>query len=382
MPESLPPDLLDLRERCDAFLRDELHPMEHTLHLGPDDPVPPEVEDWVRTASRQADLFGLTQPRDLGGQEAGALALTVVRESLAASGLRLAAYVLGPGPGALRNVSDELRDSHLAPVMLGDKRGAFAFTEPQGAHHPTSARRDGDDFVVHGSKAYVTGGERADFYVVVVRVQEDELAPGGTALLVIDREQQGVHIEESFRSLDGSEHVSLHFHDVRVPQSRLIGTVGEGMPRALRNIGDVRLALAAQASGYCIWTLEHVEQHLRQPHRSGSPLADKESIRLRFADLRIEAYVARATLYRTARLVDSGENCVNEVMATKIFCTETVGRTVDAAIQLVGGRGLVHGHPLERLYRRVRALRLAEGASDLLRLQIARGRFELGKGRL
>jgi alkylation response protein AidB-like acyl-CoA dehydrogenase len=105
-------------------------------------------------------------------------------------------------------------------------------------------------------------------------------------------------------------------------------------------------------------------------------------VRLRFADARIDAFAARSMLYRTARIVDAGENAVNETIATKVFATEAAGRVVDAALQLEGAGALVEGHPLERLYREVRALRFAEGASDVLRLGLARGRLELEKGRL
>ncbi|MDX1384593.1 MAG: acyl-CoA dehydrogenase family protein [Thermoanaerobaculia bacterium] len=382
MPDRLPAELADLRHRLHHFLDDELLPMEHTLHLGPDDPVPPEVADWTRQRSREAGFFGMTQPEDLGGSGAGPLALTVVREALAESDLRLAAFVLGPSPGVLAAAEGELRRTHLRPVLDGERRSAFAFTEPQDAHHPTSARRDGDDLVVHGSKAFVTGGADADFYLTLVRVAEDGDLPAGTAMIVIDRDAPGVHIEEEFHSLDGSHHVSLHFHDTRVPKSHVVGAIGEGMPRALGNIGEVRLALAAQACGICMFVLESLVDHLRASHRSGTPLGDRESIRLRYGEMRTRAYAARSMLYRTARLAAAGENTVNEVMATKVFCVESVGCIVDQAIQMVGGRGLIHGHPLERLYRRVRALRLAEGASDLLRLQIARGRLELDKGRI
>ncbi|HJL62232.1 MAG TPA: acyl-CoA dehydrogenase family protein, partial [Pseudomonadales bacterium] len=118
------------------------------------------------------------------------------------------------------------------------------------------------------------------------------------------------------------------------------------------------------------------------PHRTGTPLGDKEGVRLRFADMRIETYVARSALYRTARIVDSGDNSVNETIATKVFCTETAGRVVDWGVQLVGGQALVEGHPLQKLYRQVRALRFVEGASDLLRINLAKGRLELEKGRL
>ena len=183
-------------------------------------------------------------------------------------------------------------------------------------------------------------------------------------------------------NLDGGHHVSLVFEDVRAPIANVIGKIGEGLPRALRNISDVRLAMAAESTGLAIWTIDFTTERLRQPHRSGSPLGEREAIRLRFADMRIETYAARSMLYRTARLADAGENVINEVMATKIFATEMVGRVVDGAVQLFGGRALIQGHPLEKLYRRVRSMRLAEGASDLLRLNLSKGRLELNKGRL
>ena len=108
----------------------------------------------------------------------------------------------------------------------------------------------------------------------------------------------------------------------------------------------------------------------------------KDVVRWHYANCRIKAYAARSMLYRTSRLADAGENIINEAMACKAFATEGIGEIVDTAIQLVGGTALVEGHPLERLYRKVRAWRLAEGASDILRLNIGRGILELGKGRI
>jgi alkylation response protein AidB-like acyl-CoA dehydrogenase len=140
--------------------------------------------------------------------------------------------------------------------------------------------------------------------------------------------------------------------------------------------------VSAQATGMCMWVLDFVEQHLLAPHRSGTPLGEREGVRLRFADMRIETYAARSALYRTARLAETGENIVNETIATKVFCTETAGRVVDQGVQLVGGQALVRGHPLERLYRQVRSLRLVEGANDLLRINLVKGKLELEKGRV
>jgi acyl-CoA dehydrogenase len=393
MPETLPPDVQDLVARTRRLIED-LRPIEGALPRDPTIPVSAPVRARVRELARDAGLYALAQPSELGGLDAGPLALVAVRETLAAAHLRVARWVLGSDPGALREAEGELRSLYLEPVLRGEKRAAFAFTEPQDAPAPTSARREGDAFVVDGAKSFVTGGAEADFFLVVVRVADDaaggagagasrEGKPGSrTALLAVDRDLAGVSIEREFGSLDGGRHVALRFAGARVPASRVVGAIGEGMPRALRQIGDTRLAVAAAASGGCLWALGALDRHLRAPHRGKAPLGELESVRLRYGELRARVYAARSALYRTARLAEAGESVVSETMAAKLIATETLGAVVDQAIQLVGGEALVSGHPLERLYREARSLRLAEGASDLLLLQIARGALELEKGRL
>ena len=383
MPETLSPELRDLAERARRLLDDELRPLEAALDDDPTAPVPASVRARALELARRAGLYTLTQPVELGGAGAGPLAATVVREAIGAAHLRLARWVLGPDPGALRHVEGDLRRLYLEPVLRGEKRSAFAFTEPQDAPAPTRAVIEGDTLVVHGAKSYVTGGAEADFFLTIVRVEDGQGAPaGGTALLAIDRGLPGVVVAREFTSLDGGRHVALRFEGARVPASRVVGALGEGMPRALRAIGDTRLAVAALAVGKSRWTLDWLTRHLRLPHRGKAPLGNLESIRLRYGELRVQVYAARSVLYRTARLTEAGENVVNETMAAKVLATETLGAVADQAIQLVGGEALVNGHPLERLYREARSLRLAEGASDLLRLQIARGALELDKGRL
>ncbi len=367
MPESISGRALELRQTTLDFIDTTLRPLA--------DRPADEVREQVIAASIDAGLYRLTQARAFGGEQADDLCLTVVREALAAANLDCTRFVLGPGPGVLAGAEGELRERYLQPVMDGRKRGAFAFTEPTDAA-PMSGTLEGDEYVVNGVKSYVTGGDAADFVSAMVRLD------GKPAFMVIDTDSPGVERSQPFYSLDGSHHVSMTFRDVRVPRANLVGQPGEGLPRALRQIGNVRLQLAAEACGLAIWTLDFIETHLQAPHRSGTPLGELEGVRLRYADMRIDAYAARSMLYRTARLAVSGENVVNETIATKVFCTEAIGRIVDQAIQLAGGNALVETHPLTRLYRRVRALRLAEGASDVIRLNLARGRLELGKGRV
>lgn len=378
MPENLPADMLELRARTDA-LAASLRPMEEALHAGADEG---EVRSAVACASRAAGFFGMTQPRAVGGSEAGPLALTIVREALAAANLEVARFVFGPRPGVLIAAEGRLRDEYLIPHLRGEKRGTFGFTEPDSAPRPTWARQDGDDLVITGMKSFVTQARGADFVSALVNVDKDESGVGGTAMVAIDLDAPGLTFEREFTTLEGGSHVAMRFDEVRVPKWHVVGKLGEGLPRALQNISVVRMALSAEACGMMQFAIDHVTDYIKEPHRSGAPLGDREGVRLRYADMRIEAYAARSMLYRTARLAQSDTNDVNEVMCTKVFCTEVAGRIIDSAIQLVGGKALTVGDPLERLYREARAMRFTEGASDVLRLNIARGKLELGKGEL
>lgn len=369
MPEMLNDEEQALRDRARAFAADVLVPLA--------DAEPRAARETILPAAKAAGFFAMTQPAAFGGSEAGALALSIVRDELAAANAPFSGYVFGPGPGVLGGAEGDLRRTHLEPLLAGEKRGSFGFTEPDDAPAPTTAVADGDHYLVTGQKSYVTGGGEADFINTLVQI------PGqGPAMLVIDTDTAGVNLIRRFQSLDGSHHAAFEFDDARVPTGNLIGRPGEGMPRALAQIGDTRLAFAASAVGTLRWLDAFLLEHLAGADRSGRPRGDKEGVRLRYSESRIQSYAARSMVYRTARLADAGENIVNEGIACKVFATELVGRAVDTAIQLVGGAALVSGHPLERLYRQVRSLRLAEGASDVLRLNLARGALELGKGRI
>ena len=372
MPEQLSPDLVALRERVKALARDTLVPLRDDTALQPETRA-----ERVRTASKSAGVFAMTQPKEFGGSGASLLALTVVRDTLGAHNVSHLGGIFGPGPGVLGGATEPLRSTHLAAVLAGEKRGAFGFTEPDDAERATWGRLDGDWLLVTGRKSYVTGGASADFINTLVEVEGH-----GPAMVVIDRDSPGVAVDRVFGSMDGTHHAAMSFQNVRVPAGHIIGKPGEGLPRALRQIGDTRLAFAAESAGLARWVIDFATTHIQAPHRSGAPLGSREGVRLRYADMRIRAYAMRSMVYRTARLGDAGENIVNEGIAAKVFATEGIGEIVDTAIQLVGGTALQTGHPLEDLYRRVRAMRLAEGASDVLRLNLARGRLDLQKGRI
>ena len=371
MPENLPKHLIDRREQLKLL-------SEKVLAITQDESLPnQESQIAITDLAKEHGIYTLSQPKEFGGSEAGPLEVVVVHEALGQANLTHIGGLFGPQPGVLAGVGEPLKTNYLKPMLNGEKRGAFAFTEPDDAPRKTWARVEEDHLVITGRKVYVTGGATADYINALVEI--DDLGP---AMVLIDMKTPGIEIERTFGSVDGSHHASLRFKDVSVPVSHIIGEPGRGMPKAMGQIGDTRLVIAAQAVGLMQWVIEATDTHLQRPHRSGTPLGAKEGVRMRYADMRIKAYAARSMLYRTARLAESGENSINEVIATKVFATETIGEIVDTSIQLHGGNALRNGHPLEALFRRVRAWRLAEGASDVLRLNLIRGKLDLGKGRI
>lgn len=371
MPDQLPEALVALRERTREVARQASLAWSERTRAGLDDAGHKERTDAVRAWSRQAGLYGLTQ--DPGS---GALVLLVARETLALEGVGHWTGWFGSEAGLLAGVAEPLRSSHLLPLLAGDKRSGFAFTEPAGMPRPTWARVEGDQLVINGRKSYVTQGAQADFLVALVDVEGT-----GPAMVVIDTDAPGVRIERRFESLDGSQHAAFVFEDARVPAHCAIGAPGDGRSQAIHKISGVRRAVAADCVGTTGWILDQLANTLRKPRRDG-PLANHDRIRLRFGHLRILAYAARSTVYRTARLVDSGDAAVNESIAAKVFASEVADEVIDTAIQLTGGEALVVGHPLEGAVRRLRASRLVEGENDVLRVNVARGYLDLDKGRL
>lgn len=366
MPEFISADLQDLRERAKSLANQTLIGLRDDVFL---DPATRAAK--VRAASKAAGIYGLTQD-----ENTSALALLVAREALASSGVGHLPGVFGASAGVLENVQEPLRSSHLLPLLAGEKRGGFAFTEPTDAARPTWARVDGDEMVITGQKSYVTGGADASFLTAMVDVEGD-----GPSMVIIDTDRPGVTLTRRFSSLDGSHHAAFRFEEVRVPSYHAIGAPGDGRSRALEKISSVRRMVAAECIGTTAWILELVAADLRKQRRGGSK-SEFERVRLRFGEMRIAAFAARSMVYRTARLADAGENVVNETIAAKVFASETANQVIDMAIQIIGGEALVAGHPLEAAYRRLRGWRLAEGESDTLRVNLSRGFLDLGKGRI
>ena len=335
MPEDLDTALLEKRAVLEAFIEDELSSWEAEARANPD--AVPSLRVAVARRSAQLGIYQMSQPRSVGGSEASQLELLVLQETLARANLEhLSSAVFGGSAGPIAGATGRLKEKYLQATLTGQIRGSFGFTEPGGDVPRTIAVRDGDDLVVTGHKSFVTGGDTADYVAALVNMREsDGETKAGTAMLVIDlltaegKRPEGVVIQEVFGSLDGHmRHAYIRFEQCRVPSWHIIGDSSDkrtsGMDRGMAQIGNVRLSLSAQAVGTAMWVLDFLrDQVINKPHRSGSPLAHKESVQLRHADMQLSVFAARSMLYRVVRLVQSEgpENTKAEVMSLKVFAT-------------------------------------------------------------
>ena len=352
------------------FLHEELLPAERRERVAAEGEATPELRRWVRTRAEAAGLFRLAQPAELGGGGLGPLGQLAVHEAIGASGAALGGLVIGGSGGLLRHGTPAQRERFLLPVLRGELAAAFAFTDAREGPR-TTATRSSDGFRISGVKSFVTDGPSADLLLTVVRVGDGE-GRGGSAVFVIPRAAPGVTLRRTLDTLDGAVHGEFELRDVAVTAADLIGEIGQGVPRALEDIVATRLRLAGTACGAGAWTLDWLLGQVDRPHRSGTPLAEREQVQAMLADSAMDLYAARSAAYAAARRAEAGQPAGAEITMAKAIATEAVARIVDRAIQLSGGAAVVESHPLARLYRRIRSWRIAEGTTEVLRLTLAR----------
>ena len=371
MDPELPAAVASLRETLRRFLEDEVLPAERREHVVEEREAAPPLRSWARARSAELGLYRLAQPVELGGGGLGALGRVALYEEIARSQCVLHDCILGGDGGLLRLATGSQRERFLLPVLRGELTAALAFTDAREGPRTTAVRR-GDAFAVSGVKSFVTGGPHADLLVTIAKVTDNPGAKTGTAIFPIRQDAPGVRLAREIRTLDGAPHGEFELRDVEVPAADVIGEIGEGVPRALESITALRLRAAATACGAGRWTLDYALAQARRPHRSGVPLGEREQVQAMLGQSAMDLFAARAALYAAARTAESGGDSEVEVAMAKAVATEAAAHIVDRAMQLSGGAAVVEGHPLARLYRRIRSWRIAEGTTEILRLTVAR----------
>ena len=369
-PHALPPDIAALRDRLGAFLEGELLPAERRENVLDAAQASPALRRFAQTRSAALGFYRLAQPVELGGGGLGPLALAALHEEIARSQCALGGLVLGGDGGLLRMAAGAQRERFLLPALRGELTAALAFTDAREGPRTTAVRR-GEVFAVSGVKSFVTGGPQADLLLTVAKVTENPAGKTGTAVFVVRRDAPGVKLASEIRTLDGGLHGEFELVNVEVPAADVLGEIGQGLPKALESITALRLRAAAAACGTAWWTLDYALRQARRPHRTGVPLGEREQVQAMLGQSAMDLFAARGALYAAARAAEAGD-AETEVAMAKAVATEAVARIVDRAIQLSGGAAVVEGHPLARLYRRIRAWRIAEGTTEILRLTVAR----------
>lgn len=280
---------------------------------------------------------------------------------------------LGSGPISLFG-SDTLRARYLPRVARGEAIAAFAMSEPDAgsdvAAMRTIARRDGPDWVIDGEKTWISNGGIADFYVVFARWPE-----GGErrfCALVVDADAPGVHVAERLETIAPHPMARLRFDGCRVPDAALLGEPGRGLRVALGTLDVFRPTVGAAALGLARRALDESVAFARSRQVFGDTLASLQLTRARVADIATAIDASALLVYRAAWARDTGaERTTREAAMAKLYATEAAQNVIDAAVQLLGGRGVLAGEPVERLYREVRSLRIYEGTSEIQKLVIA-----------
>ncbi|MBW8874339.1 MAG: acyl-CoA dehydrogenase family protein [Acidobacteria bacterium] len=358
-----------------------------------------DLDDWCRkeiaplAGQEDEDLDGACRElvRRLGeggwlrravsedGDRLDVRSLCLIRETLARhSGIADFAFALqglGSGPLSLFG-SEEQRRTWLPRVAAGQAIPAFALSEAEAgsdvAAMRSTARRDdkGDGWVLDGSKTWISNAGLADFYIIFCRVPEAGERGFGAFLVAADN--PGLRIAERIDVLAPHPLGTLEFEECRVPAGALVGEPGKGLKVALATLDVFRPTVGAAALGFARRALDEALGHAVQRTAFGKPLAEHQLTQAKLADMACEVDASALLVYRAAWTRDAGaQRITREAAMAKLFATEAAQRVVDAAVQLLGGRGVVAGSPVERLYREVRALRIYEGTSEIQRLVIA-----------
>jgi acyl-CoA dehydrogenase len=388
MDFTIPEELRALRKSYATFLDREIRPIEEGLFedltgLDPDRDRLYEGALAVRRRSAEEGFYACYLPEAVGGWGVSTLGTALLVEDAARSGLRLAPLTLGvPNPSGpspmLLKLPEHLWPTYLHPVVRAEKTMCFALTEPEAGSDAqairTSARRDGDDWVIDGMKHYITNGDRADFAVVFAVTDKEKRADGGITAFVVPREEYRVgKVQATMADGHPSE---LWFDDARVPADHVVGEVGRGFQTAMVFLNGGRAGFAAQSLGLAEFCLDQAVAHAKTRTVFGRPLAANQGVSFPLAECKAEIEAMRWVTYHLAWATDqqseAGAALALDSSIAKYYCTERAYAVADRCLQVFGGMGLLREGPIERVLRHLRVLRVVEGASEVQKLVISR----------
>ncbi|MBO8191248.1 acyl-CoA dehydrogenase family protein [Streptomyces oryzae] len=327
----------------------------------------------------EAGLLGLPYPEEYGGGGQPYQVYLQVLEELAAArltvGLGTSVHSLACH-GLAHFGSKEQRTEWLPGMLGGGLLGAYCLSEPSSGSDAASLRtravRDGEEWVLNGTKAWTTHGGVADFYTVLARTGEE--GPCGITAFLVPADAEGLSAAapEHKMGLNGSPTAQVHFDGVRVPEARRLGDEGQGFTVALSSLDSGRLGIAACAVGVAQAALDEALAYTAEREQFGRPLADFQGLRFMLADMATQIEAGRALYLAAARRRDAGQPFARQAAMAKLFCTDAAMRVTTDAVQLLGGYGYTVDFPVERYMREAKVLQIVEGTNQIQRMVVAR----------
>ena len=325
-------------------------------------------------------FLGIFIPAECGGSELDQMSYVIIVEELsracAATGVIVSAHNSLACFPLLQFGTEGQKRKYLAPLARGEKLGAFALTEPEAGSDAASQRtvavQEGDDFVLNGSKIFITNATVAEIFLVFC-ITDPPAGVRGISALIVERGMPGFEVgrKEDTLGIRGSGACLLTFDNVRVPRSNLLGEMNKGFKIAMATLDAGRIGIAAQAVGIAQAALDASVSYSKERKQFGKPIASLQAIQWMIADSSTEIAAARLLTYRAAATKDAGEPYTMEAAQAKLFASETASRAANRAVQIHGGYGYTKEFVVERLFRDARITEIYEGTSEIQRLVIA-----------
>ncbi|HVP04050.1 MAG TPA: acyl-CoA dehydrogenase family protein [Dehalococcoidia bacterium] len=358
-----------------------------------------EARKHVRMKSAEAGYYGMFAPESVGGGELGIRPMVFVEEAMYrkygpgrplitwAKGFlsqpTIASFVDGPSH-MLVGVSESVRKEFLPLISSGEKTVCFALSEANAGSDvwglQTKARRDGDDWIINGSKQWITNSPYAD-YAVVFAVTNEEMVKqrkGGISAFFVETTAQGYSFDGVLPVMGhtGGDCGAMTFEDVRVPADRMVGVQDQGFAIAMFGISEGRTSISANCIGMCEYALDRSLEYSQQRRSFGSPISEYQAIQFMLADMAIDIFTMKYMVLQTAALIESAQKTgklpVKEISIAKAYAVEKTQECYDRAIQVHGGMGLTNELPLNEGFRIARTLRIPDGTGEIQRRTIAR----------
>ena len=362
------------------FVREEILPLE--LKLDPDaDALDAADRDRLISKTKEMGLYGLDIPPEYGGPDIDLVTRTLIAVEMAQhrAGLYAPCYGVfgGAGLAQLFEATEEQKDKYLYPTLRGEKRGFFGLSEPSGGSDParaiqTRAVRDGDNWIINGSKLWISGADRADFGLVFARTDSSK-GRNGVTCFIVDTDTPGFHVRRIVHTLRSAHYATeLQFENMIVPSANILGELNKGFAIANDRLTRQRIPYAAGCIGVAMKAQEMALEYVPQRETFGAPLSSRQAIQWMLVDNDIDIKQSLWIVLEAAEKAQRGDPFRKEAAMAKLVATEAGGRVVDRCMQMFGGLGVAKDLPLERWFREMRIRRIGEGPSEVQRHVIAR----------